>query len=75
MQRFGEKVRDLRKRQKMTLTELARALGYDAASSSYLSVIETGKKKPRAEFILKVAQFFHVPADVLMDDDLDLPPG
>lgn len=71
--RFGEKLRVLRKRRQMTLTQLAEALGYTAHSNSYLSLIEQGKKKPTAELIFKVARIFGVTTDLLMDDALDLP--
>jgi transcriptional regulator with XRE-family HTH domain len=71
--RFGEKVRILRKRHSMTLTQLAEALGYTAHSNSYLSLIEQGKKKPTAEMILKIAKLFGVSTDQLMDDSLEIP--
>lgn len=71
--RFGEKLRSLRKHHGMTLVELAQTLGFTYHSNSYLSLIEQGKKKPTAEIIFKVAKLFHVSADVLMDDTLDLP--
>ena len=72
MQRLGEKLRTLRKRHHMTLIDLADALGY--ASHGYLSLVETGKKKPSAEFVLKVAQLFNISADQLLRDELDLDP-
>ncbi len=68
MQRFGEKVRTLRKRRGMTLKQLAEALGL--ASFSYLSEIETGKKIPHPSVILKIADEFGVTADQLMRDEL-----
>jgi transcriptional regulator with XRE-family HTH domain len=71
MQRFGAKLRALRKRRTLTTTELAMALGYTA--NSYISEIETGKKKPTADFVFKVAKLFNVPSDHLLDDTLDLP--
>jgi transcriptional regulator with XRE-family HTH domain len=70
MQRFGEKLSSLRKQQGMTVRELAGALGY--ASHGYISLIENGKIKPRAEFIWKVAQLFNVTTDQLIRDDLDV---
>lgn len=73
MQRFGEKLRILRKRRGMTLVELAHALGY--ANNGYLSLIENGKIKPRVEFVVKVANLFQVPTDQLVRDELELPPA
>ena len=70
MQRLGEKLRTLRKHHNMTLIDLAEALGY--ASHGYLSLIETGKKKPSAEFVWKVAQLFNISTDQLLRDDLDI---
>ena len=43
MKRFGEKLRMLRKRHGLTMNELAPKLGF--TSQSYISEIETGKKK------------------------------
>jgi transcriptional regulator with XRE-family HTH domain len=70
IQRFGTKLRILRKRQDMTLRELAAALGY--AGTGYLSDIEFGKKYPTADLILKVSRLFGVPMDQLAKDELDL---
>jgi transcriptional regulator with XRE-family HTH domain len=72
MQRFGEKLRTLRKQHGMTLQELAAALGYVA--HGHLSEIETGKRKPKVEFVLKVANLFGVTADQLVRDEVDIPP-
>lgn len=71
MQRFGEKLRTLRKRRAMTIVELATALDY--AANSYISEIETGKKKPTTDFVFKVAKLFNVTTDQLLDDSLDVP--
>ena len=70
MQRLGEKIRALRKKQGMTLKELAVALGF--ISHSYVSEIETGKKKPSTEMIIKISDFFDVSVDVLVRDELEL---
>ncbi len=56
----------------MTVRELAGALGYSEKSHSYVSETETGKRTPKVEFVLKVAQFFNVSTDPLIRDDLDL---
>ena len=70
MQRFGEKLRVLRTNQDMTLKELAVALGLTA--HGYISEIEAGKKKPTAEFVLKVSRFFEVTTDQLLKDEFEV---
>jgi XRE family transcriptional regulator of biofilm formation len=70
MQRFGEKLRTLRKRRQMTLTELADALGYEA--HSYISALEMGKKQPTVEFVLKVSRLFEISMDQLTKDEFDV---
>lgn len=70
MQRFGEKLRTLRTAKQMTLKELASALGLTA--HGYISEMEAGKKKPTAEFVLKVARYFKVTTDQLLKDELDV---
>jgi transcriptional regulator with XRE-family HTH domain len=72
MRRFGEKLRTLRTQRGMTVRELAVALGYAASSNSYISETETGKRTPKIEFVLKVAQFFGVSTDQLVRDDIEL---
>jgi transcriptional regulator with XRE-family HTH domain len=72
MQRFGEKMRVLRKRRGMTIIGLAEALGYAPTSNSYISEIETGKRHPKIEFVLKVAHYFGVTTDQLVQDDIEL---
>ncbi len=70
MQRFGEKLRILRTQHGMSLQELAYKLGLTA--HSYISELESGKKKPTAEFILNVARLFNVTTDQLLKDELEL---
>jgi len=70
MQRFGEKLRTLRTAKQITLKELAFALGLTA--HGYISEIEAGKKKPTAEFVLKVARYFKITTDQLLKDELDV---
>lgn len=73
VQRFGQKLRQLRKSRGITLVELARSLEYSAFS--YVSEIESGKKDPTVDFVMKVARFFEVTTDLLLKDELDvLPP-
>ncbi len=70
MKRFGEKLRMLRTGRQMTLKELASAFGLTA--HGYISEIEVGKKKPTADFVLKVARYFKVTTDQLLKDELDV---
>lgn len=70
LRRFGGKIRLLRLRQKLTLKELAQKLGYSA--HGYLSEIESGKKKPTVDFVLKIADYFHISTDQLLRDNVPL---
>lgn len=70
MQRFGEKLRTLRRHHGLTVRDLTRVLGY--TGFGYIHSIESGKVTPRVEFILKVADYFHVSLDVLLRDNVEL---
>jgi transcriptional regulator with XRE-family HTH domain len=70
MKRFGEKLRTLRQRRGWTLRELATLL--EMGAHSHLANLETGKNKPTAELILKIAELFAVSTDQLMKDELEL---
>ncbi|MBI5303412.1 MAG: helix-turn-helix transcriptional regulator [Chloroflexi bacterium] len=67
--RFGGKLRILRTQRKMTLQELAAALGY--TTHSYLSEIEVGKKQPTVNLVLDIAELFQVSTDELLKDNLE----
>lgn len=69
--RFGEKLRALRTRHGMTLQQLAYAFGLSA--HGYISELETGKKVPSVEIVLKAARFFNVSTDQLLKDELEIP--
>lgn len=68
--RFGDKLRTLRARRRLTLHALASELGLH--THSYLSELETSRKKPTAFVVLRVARFFEVSTDRLLKDELDL---
>ena len=70
MQRFGEKLRQLRQQRGMTLRELAEAL--DLTTHGYLGDLEHGRRQPSLEFALKIAMFFGISLDQLARDDLDI---
>ena len=70
MKRFGEKLRNLRKYHKVTLQRLAASLDY--STHSYISEIESGRKIPTVQFVLKVSRLFNISTDALLKDELDL---
>lgn len=70
MQRFGEKLRTLRKRQGYTLKQLAERLSFN--SHSYLSAVEFSKKQPSVELVVKIAIMFGVSTDDLLFDDREV---
>lgn len=70
LQRFGEKLRMLRKIHCLTLKELAHELGY--TSYGYLSELEAGKKYPSVHFVLDIADYFDITTDQLLHDELEI---
>jgi transcriptional regulator with XRE-family HTH domain len=68
--RFGEKLRALRKRQGLTLKQLAEKLCFE--SHSYLSAVEFGKKKPSVDLVIKIAILFEVSTDDLLFDEREV---
>jgi transcriptional regulator with XRE-family HTH domain len=65
IRRFGEKVHALRTSRGLTTRELANALG---STHSYISKVENGKVQPGIAFAYKVATYFEVSADDLLND-------
>lgn len=59
----GPRLRRLRERRGVTLTELAAETGI---SKSTLSRLETGQRKPSLELLLPLAQMYHLPLDELV---------
>lgn len=70
IERFGEKLRTLRKRRGMTQKELSDAIGF--AARSYISLLESGEREPSAELVLKVSQLFGVSTDCLLQDEREI---
>jgi transcriptional regulator with XRE-family HTH domain len=70
MERFGEKLRILRKQRGMTLRNLADELGF--SSSGSVGDLESGRKKPSLEVAIKISRIFGVPVDQLVKDELNL---
>lgn len=69
MDRIGEKLHKLRTNQGLTVRELAAKV---EVSYSYIAQIETGRRSPSAHLILKLANFFQVTTDQLMQDELEI---
>jgi transcriptional regulator with XRE-family HTH domain len=67
---FGEKLRFLRKRAKLTQRDLAEQLG--DMDQSFIALLERGKRNPTVEIVLKVSNLFHVTTDQLIRDELML---
>ncbi|MFD9888000.1 helix-turn-helix domain-containing protein [Amycolatopsis sp. NPDC059027] len=60
----GPRLRELRKRAELTLTDLAEATG---VSVSTLSRLESGSRRPSLELLLPLAKAYGVPLDELVD--------
>ena len=69
-QRFGEKLRILRKRHNLRREDLAEVLGY--RSESYITYLENNKRKPSPQLIVEIAQYFGVSTDALLRDELEV---
>jgi transcriptional regulator with XRE-family HTH domain len=69
MQRFGEKLRALRERRGLSYRQLAATLG---VAHSHIAGLEAGAHQPSAELILKIAKYFGVSTDQLMQDDYEV---
>ncbi|HTP38728.1 MAG TPA: DUF3612 domain-containing protein [Steroidobacteraceae bacterium] len=73
---LGTKLRNLRKRNGLTLDELsARCVQIDAGqapSVSYLSMVETGKRVPSQDTLDMLAQVFSKPPGWFLDDSTEL---
>jgi transcriptional regulator with XRE-family HTH domain len=64
---FGRKIRHLRQLRGITLTQLAEITGH---SLSYLSEIESGKRKqPRKDVLLELSKALNVDPKFLLDDE------
>ena len=61
---FGSKLRELREKAGLTQYELADGI----AASSFISLLEAGKRKPKADLIAKLASRLGVPAEELAID-------
>lgn len=60
---LGRRVRDVRRRQQLTLEELSALVGKKPA---YLSLIETGKREPKLSAVMELASALNVPVGELL---------
>ncbi|MBI4853284.1 MAG: helix-turn-helix transcriptional regulator [Acidobacteria bacterium] len=69
-QLFGDKLYKLRLAKKLTLQQMAIKLGL--TSHSYLSELESGKKKPSIDLVLKISRTFNMSTDYLLKDEIEI---
>ena len=70
-QKFSSKLRTIRTERKITLEELATAIG---SSKAYVWQLENKESaKPSAEILLKISNYFGQSPDFFLDDELDTP--
>ncbi len=61
---FGEKLKLLRKGQKLTQQQLAERIG---VAKSVVSYYESGNRFPSYDVLIKIANVFHTSTDYLLD--------
>ncbi len=61
---FGEKLKQLRKREHLTQKQLAERIG---VAKSIISYYESGHRYPSYDVLVKIARVFHVTTDYLLD--------
>jgi len=69
MKRFGEKLRTLRNRQRLSLRKLGEML---EVSHTFIAQLERGDKTPNVAMVLRISQIFDVTTDMLIKDELEL---
>ncbi len=73
-ERLGEKLREIRLALGLSQTEMVRHLGFeDEIWYTQISGYELGRRDPPLTILLQYARAANVIADVLIDDELDLP--
>jgi len=70
MERFGEKLRILRKHKQLSMKALATELGF--SSHGTIGDLESGRIMPSARHIINIARFFEVSTDQLLFDEVEL---
>ncbi|MDQ1589705.1 MAG: Helix-turn-helix domain [Pyrinomonadaceae bacterium] len=73
-ERLAEKLLQIRNALGLSQQQLHKRLGIeDLIEYNELSKYELGKREPPLKILLQYARVAGIPAEVLMDDDLDLP--
>lgn len=67
---FGTKLRQLRHQHGLLQAEAAQKLGL--AKRGYISNLETGRKEPSLELVVRIADLFGVTTDYLLRDDVPI---
>ena len=65
---IGKKIKELRKKNKMTQKELSIKLGVSPAA---VGLWETNKRTPDFDMLTKISDIFNVPLDYLIKDNLE----
>lgn len=73
--RLGPKLRQIRNLLGLTQEQMAEAVKHIASPprAGHISEFELGRREPSLLFLLAVARSVHLPMEVLVDDELDLP--
>ncbi len=69
LERFPEKLHSLRTKRGLSQRQLAAQLGI---AKSHMSLLESGDRRPGAELLFRIADFFAVSVDSLARDELEL---
>ena len=64
---FGQNLKAIRKRMKLTQTEMAERIGI---SQSYLADIEHNRKNISLAVVLRIAKGLNIPVNKLINDDI-----
>ncbi|NJN66146.1 MAG: helix-turn-helix transcriptional regulator [Chloroflexaceae bacterium] len=65
---LGKKLRMLRRKRNLTQRDVAKAVGL--AAQVHMSYLESGRKEPSIDLLLRIADFFGVSTDYLLRDDI-----
>jgi len=65
---FGEKLRSLRRQRKLTQVDVSQALAL--GTQAHISNLETNRKEPSINLLLRIADFFGVTTDYLLRDNI-----